>query len=173
MFQSPGGNLGQLLNSFLSKICDENVADFSSFSVNSLASCWAIRTSSASEVVAVEETMQPTRTRGKLLTSAVTHGGVHLFRHRPDHFAGHSLVACPFADHPSPHVYLRLLASLLPPSTRQPDPVAVLLGQLRFIFSPISHSLGVDRETSSGCFSRVFLCIFYGRKFEFQAILQL
>ena len=47
-------------------------------------------------------------------------------------------------------------SKLLPPSTRQPDPVAVVLGQLRFIFSPISHSLGVDRETSSGCFSRVF-----------------
>ena len=53
----------------------------------------------------------------------------------------------PLADHPSPHVYLRLLVSLLPPSTRQPDPVAVLLGQLRFIFSSISHSLGVNRET--------------------------
>ena len=62
-------------------------------------------------------------------------------------------------------------SKLLPPSTRQPDPVAVVLGQLRFIFSPISHSLGVDRETSSSCFSRVFLCIFYGRKFEFQAVL--
>ena len=40
-------------------------------------------------------------------------------------------------------VYLKLLASLLPTSTRQPDPVAVLFGQtlkLSFIFSPISHS---------------------------------
>ena len=77
--------------------------------------------SSASEVVAAEETIQPTSTHSKLLISAVTHGGGHLFLHRPDHFAGHSLVACPFADHPSPHVYLKLLASLLPPSTRQPS----------------------------------------------------
>ena len=49
----------------------------------------------------------------------VTHGGVHLFRHHPDHFAGHSLMACPFADNPSQHVYLKLLARLLPTSTRQ------------------------------------------------------
>ena len=44
-----------------------------------------------------------------------------------------------------------LFASLLPPSTRQPGPIAVLLGQtlkLSLIFSPISHSLGVNRETS-------------------------
>ena len=83
-------------------------------------------------------------------------------------------MACPFADNSSPHVYLRLLSSLLPPSSRQPGPVAVLLGQtlkLCLIFSPVSHSLGVDRETSSGCFSRVFLCIFYDRKFEFQVVL--
>ena len=108
----------------------------------------------------------------KLLISAVTHSGVHLFH--PDHFAGHSLMACPFVDTSSLHVYVRLLASLLPPSTRQPGPVAVLLGQmlkLTLIFSPISHSLGVDRETSRGCFSRVFLCIFYDRKFEFQVVL--
>ena len=39
------------------------------------------------------------------------------------------------------------------------------------LFYFISHSLGVDRETSSGCFSRVFLCTFYGREFEFQAVL--
>ena len=73
--------------------------------------------------------IQPTSTRGKLLISAVTDVGVHLFCHRPDHFAGHSLVACPFADNPVPHVYLRLLASLLPPSTQQSDAVAVLFGQ--------------------------------------------
>ena len=102
--------------------------------------------------------------RRKRLISAVTHGGVHLFRHRPDHFAGQSLVACLYADNSFPHVYLKLLAGLLPPSTRQPGPVAVLLGQMlkhSFIFSPISHFVGVDRETSSSCFSRVFLCIFY------------
>ena len=84
--------------------------------------------SSASEVVAAEETIQPTSTHSKLLISAVTHGGAHLFRHRPDHFTG---------------------------------PVAVL-GQtlkLSLIYSPISRPLGVNRETSSGCFSRVFLCI--------------
>ena len=60
-------------------------------------------------------------------------------------------------------VYLKLLASLLPTSTSQSGPVAVLLRRtlnLSFIFSTISHSLGVDRETTSGCFSRVFLCIF-------------
>ena len=90
------------------------------------------------------------------------------------HFAGHSLVACPFADNSFPHVYLRLLAHLLPPSTRQPGPVAVLLGKtlkLTLIFSPISHSLGVDREMSSSCFSWVFLCIFYDRNVKFQVIL--
>ena len=100
---------------------------------------------SASEVVVAEKMIHPTSTRGKLLISAVTHSDVHLCCHRPDHFAGHSFVACPFADHPFPHVYVKLLASLLPPSTRQPGPVAVLLGQtlkLTLIFSPISHSLG-------------------------------
>ena len=118
--------------------------------------------------------IQPTSTCGRLLISAVTHGSVHLFRHCPDHFAEHSLLACQFADNPFPHVYLQLLSSLLPPSSRQPGPTAVFLGQtlkLRFIFSPISHSLGVDRETSCGCFSWVLLCIFYDRKFEFQVIL--
>ena len=94
------------------------------------ASLWILWHAPASEVIAKEETIQPTSTRCKLLMSAVTHCGVHLFLHRPDHFAGHSLVACPFADNSSPHVYLRLLASLLPPSTRQPGPVAVLLGQM-------------------------------------------
>ena len=100
----------------------------------------------------------------KLLITAVTDSGVYLFRHCPDHFAGHSLVACPFADNSFLHFYLRLLTSLLPPSSRQPGPVAVLPGQmlkLHLIFSPISHSLGVDREMSSGCFSRAILCIFY------------
>ena len=80
----------------------------------------------------------------------------------------------PFADNHFPHVYLKLHVSLLPPSTRQPGPFAVLLGQmlkLSSIFSPISHSLGVDIETSSSCFPRVFLCIFYNRKFEFQVVL--
>ena len=118
--------------------------------------------------------IQPTSTRCKLLISAVTHGGVHLFLHRPDHFAGHSLMACPFADNSFPHVYLKLLASILPPSTRQPGPVAVFLRQtlkLKLTFLPVSHSLGVDRETSSGCFARVFFCIFYDRKFEFQVVL--
>ena len=63
----------------------------------------------------------------------ISHGDGHLFR--PDHFAGHSLVACPFADNSFPHVYLGLLASLLPPSTRQPGPVAVLRrGKFGFIF---------------------------------------
>ena len=50
------------------------------------------------------------------------------------------------------HVYLKLLPSLLPPFTRQPGPVAVLLGltlKLRFILSPVSHVLDcVDRATS-------------------------
>ena len=69
-----------------------------------------------------------------------------------------TLMASPFADNPFLHVYVRLLASL--------SPFAVLLRQtlkLSFIFSPISHSLGVDRETSSSCFSRVFFCIFYDK----------
>ena len=96
--------------------------------------------------------IQPTSTHCKLLISAVTQGDTHLFH--PDHFAGHSLVACPFADNSSPHVYLQLLASLLPPSSRQPGPVAVLLGQMLKL--SCSHSLEVDRETSSSCFSRVF-----------------
>ena len=46
-------------------------------------------------------------TRGKLLISAVTHGGVHLFRHRPDHFAGHTLVVYPFADPEFSSAYIR------------------------------------------------------------------
>ena len=74
----------------------------------------------------VRNRIQPTNAFCKLLISAVTHGGVHLFR--PDHHAGHSLVTYLFADHPSLHVYLQLLARLLPASSRQPGPVAVLLG---------------------------------------------
>ena len=76
-------------------------------------------------LIPAEEMIQPT-TRCKLLISAVTHGGVHLFLHHPDHFAGHTLMACPFADDSSPHVYVKLLTSLLPPSTRQPGPDAVV-----------------------------------------------
>ena len=128
------------------KIPDENVTNFASLSVNSLASlCKWSCCSGGKDLV-----NQHSR---KLLMSAVTHGGVHLFRHRPDHFAGHALVACPFADHPFPHVYLKLLASLLPPSTRQPSPVADLLGQtlkLHFILSPISHVLDCVEEKSLG-----------------------
>ena len=41
-FNIPGVYLGQMFNSFLSKVRDENVTDFSSFSVNSPASLWAI-----------------------------------------------------------------------------------------------------------------------------------
>ena len=89
------------------------------------ASRWILWHPSASEVVVVEEMIQPTSTRCKLLISAVTHGGGHLFRLHPDHFAGHSLVASPFTHNSSLHVYLRLLASLLPPSTRQPGSAAV------------------------------------------------
>ena len=106
------------------------------------ASRWILWHSSASEVVAVEETIHPTSTCCKLLISAVSHGDVHLFLHHPDHFAGHSLAASPFVDNSSLHVYLRLLSILLPASSRQPGPVAVLLGQilkLRFIFSPLSQ----------------------------------
>ena len=36
-----------------------------------------------------------------------------------------TLLACPFANNPFPHVYLKLLVSL-PPPNRRPDPVAVL-----------------------------------------------
>ena len=43
--------------------------------------------------------------------------------------------------------------------------------KLSLIFSPISHSVLVNRETSSSCFFRVFLCIFCDRKFEFQVVL--
>ena len=42
VYLGPGGNLGQAFNSFLSKIRDENVTNFASFSVNSLASFWAM-----------------------------------------------------------------------------------------------------------------------------------
>ena len=154
LFQSlkrPGVYLGQVFNSLLTKIRDENVTNFSSFSVNSLASFWAIFVLCKWSFCGGGN--KPTSTRSKLLISAVTHGGAHLFLHRPDHFVGHSIMACPSADNSSPHVYLRLLTSLLYPSTSQPDP------------------LWVYRETSSGCFSRVFLCIFYARKFEFQVVL--
>ena len=41
-FNRPGVYLGQAFNSFLTKIWDENVTNFASFSVNSLASFWAI-----------------------------------------------------------------------------------------------------------------------------------
>ena len=34
-------------------------------------------------------------------------------------------LSCPFAENAYPHVYLRLLANLPPPSSRQPGPVAV------------------------------------------------
>ena len=62
-------------------------------------------------------------------------GGRHLFLHRPDHFAGHSLVACPFADNSSLHVYLRLLSSRPPPS---------------------SSSLVLLLSSSDGCWSSVW-----------------
>ena len=42
VYLGPGSNLGQVFNSFLSKIWDENVTNFTIFSVNSLASFWAI-----------------------------------------------------------------------------------------------------------------------------------
>ena len=87
-------------------------------------------------------------------------GGVHLFGHCPDHCAGCSLMASLFADNSSPHVYLRLLASLLPPSTRQPGPVAVLLGQtlklslifhqsLTLFWSTEKHLVAASPEFSS------------------------
>ena len=60
------------------------------------------------------------------------HGGVHLFSHCPDHFAGQFLVACP------------CLLITQPPSTRQPGPVAVLLRQTLklslIFFASLSHS---------------------------------
>ena len=106
-------------------------------------------------------TSEETSTHCKLLISAVTHGGGV---HRPDRCAGHSLMACPFADNSSLHVYLRLLSSLLPPSTRQPGPVAVLLGQtlkLRLIFhqsltlfwSTEKHLAAASPEFSSAYFT--------------------
>ena len=136
VYLGTGSSLEQTFNSLLTKIQDENVTNFSSSSVNSPASCWAV-------VVFCK-------------WSCCGRGND------------------PAAQHPqiTPHLCCHSRwRTFVSPSSRQPGPVAVLLGQLRFILSPISHSLGVDRETSSGCFSRLFLCIFYGRKFEFQAVL--
>ena len=119
--------------------------------------------SSAIEVVAAEETIYPTSTHCKLPISAVTHGGVHLFC--PDHFVGPSLVACPFADNSSPHFYVRLLASLLPPSSRQPGPAAVLLGQMLKLSLIFHQSLTLFWSTDK-CLGERFIVwgIHYGVK---------
>ena len=135
-----GGNLGQAFNSFLSKIRDEDVTNFASLSVNSLASfCnWSLlqrRKRYSEPALAANSSSLLPRWRTFVSPSPWSISGT-----------------LPFADHPFRHVYLRLLACLLPPSTRQPGPVAVLLRQtlkLSFIFSPISHVLNcVNRETS-------------------------
>ena len=107
-----------------------------------------------------------------LLISAVTHGGIHLFRHHPDHFVGHFLVAVCWSPipaclsqaprEPSSSLHQAAWPCCCPPRTDAEAP---------FDFSSVSHSLGVDRETSSGCFSRVFLCIFSERQSEFQVAL--
>ena len=113
--------------------------------------------------------MQPTSTRNKLLISAFTHGGVHLFCHCPDHFAGHSLLACRLLiTYPCMFISSSSLAFFLPP----PGSLALFCplrtdAEAQFYFFT-NLSL---REMSSGCFSWVFLCTFYNRKFEFQVVL--
>ena len=152
----------QAFNSFLSKIRDENVTNFASFTVNSLASFLAVvvRLLQVKLLRRRKLFSRPalTANSSSLLSLTVAH---ICFSVAPDHFTGHPLVACPFADNPTLHVYLKLLARLLPPSTRQPGPVAVLLGQMLklslIFFANLSLSWGRQRNVY-GCFSRIFLC---------------
>ena len=104
--------------------------------------------SSASKVVVAEEMIYPTSTRGKLLISAVTPGGVHLFGHLPDHFG----------------------------STRQPGPIAVLLGQTLMLSLIFHQSLTLFLSTekrlaaASPTFSSAYLttdCLNFKSSFLF------
>ena len=56
VYLAPGGNLGQVFNSIVVHLLQV-------------------------KLLPTEETIQPSSTLGKLLISAVTHGGVHLFCH--------------------------------------------------------------------------------------------
>ena len=59
---------------------------------------------------------------------------------------------CPFADNSSPHVYLKLLTSLRPPSTRQPGPVAVPLGQTLKLAKFVTFSSQIfERKELNAC----------------------
>ena len=76
-------------------------------------------------------------------------------------------MTCPFADNSFPHVYLQLLASLFPPSSRQPGPVAVLLGQtlkLCFIFRQSLTLLG-SKEKRLAAISPGFSSAYVKTKF--------
>ena len=90
LFQSlnrPGGNSGQRLNSFLSKIRDENVTNFASFLVNFLASFWAIvvRLLQVKLLQWRKRFSQPALTTNSSSLLSL----MHLYGHRPDHFTGH------------------------------------------------------------------------------------
>ena len=128
MFQSLNrqcGNLGQVFNSSLSKIQDENVTNFSSFSVYSLAFFWAI-------VVCLLQV--------DLLRLRKGLSWPHLWCHSR---------WCTFVP-PSPWSFCRTASCGVP-----------------ICWSPSLVCL----ETSSSCFTWVFLCISYDNKFEFQVVL--
>ena len=73
--------------------------------------------------------------------------------------------ACLLITQPRTFISSSSLAFFLPP----PGSLALSLSSSERGW--ISHSLGVDRETSSSCFSRVFLCIFYDGELDFQVVL--
>ena len=92
-----------------------------------------------------------TSTHGKLLISAVRVAYICF-----------SIVLIILRDTLSshPHIYLQLLASLFPPSTRQPSPVAVLLRQtlkLNLIFSVCSAVLDSVMSVMNVSFERTDL----------------
>ena len=103
--------------------------------------------------------------RRKRLISTVTHGCVHLFRHRPDHFTGHSVMACPFADNSfCMFISSSSLAFFLPP----PGSLALLLSSptdaevlffrqsLTLLGSTEKHLAGAYPELSSAYFTKKF-----------------
>ena len=101
----PGGNLGQAFNSFLPKIRDENVINVTSSSVNSLASFYKKLLRRRKRFSQPLPAVNPSSLLS--LTVAYIYFALIILRD--------TLVACPFADNSFPHVYLKLLSSLLPP----------------------------------------------------------
>ena len=121
--------------------------------------------SSASEVVAAEETINPTSAHSKLLISAVMVAyicfSIALIILR-DTLSWHARL---LITHPRMFISGSSLAFFLPP----PGSLTLLLSSSDSSVSFFRQSLTLLVSTEKRVF-RVFLCIFYGRKFEFQVV---